>query len=52
MKGKGKVVACELNKERVKRLQETVRLSGAASILSKNFQLAYRYNLHLFLILK
>lgn len=35
MKGNGKVIACELNKERVKRLQDTVRLSGASSILPK-----------------
>ncbi|KAK1549910.1 hypothetical protein Q3G72_010116 [Acer saccharum] len=32
MKGKGKIIACELNKERVKRLEETIRLSGAANI--------------------
>ena len=34
MRGKGKVIACELNKERIKRLEETVRLSGAHSILT------------------
>lgn len=33
-KGKGKIIACELNKERVKRLEETVKLADAASILS------------------
>lgn len=33
MRGKGKVIACELNEERVKRLKETIRLSGASSIL-------------------
>lgn len=33
MKGKGKIVACELNKERVRRLEDTIKLSGAASIL-------------------
>lgn len=32
MKGKGKIVACELNKERVRRLKDTIKLSGAASI--------------------
>ncbi|XP_044464424.1 25S rRNA (cytosine-C(5))-methyltransferase NSUN5 isoform X1 [Mangifera indica] len=32
MKGNGKVIACELNKERVKRLQDTVRLSGASNV--------------------
>ncbi|KAJ0091157.1 hypothetical protein Patl1_13825 [Pistacia atlantica] len=32
MKGKGKVIACELNKERVKRLEDTVMLSGATNI--------------------
>ncbi|KAK2644950.1 hypothetical protein Ddye_020145 [Dipteronia dyeriana] len=32
MKGKGKIMACELNKEMVKRLEETIRLSGAANI--------------------
>lgn len=33
MRGKGKIIACELDKERVKRLEDTVRLSGATSIL-------------------
>lgn len=33
IRGKGKIIACELNKERVKRLKETIRLSGASSIL-------------------
>jgi predicted O-methyltransferase YrrM len=37
MKGKGKIIACELNKDRAKRLEDTVRLSGAASILSAVF---------------
>ncbi|KAF3446080.1 hypothetical protein FNV43_RR11259 [Rhamnella rubrinervis] len=32
MKGEGKVLACELNKERVKRLEDTIRLSGATNI--------------------
>ncbi|KAL5559491.1 hypothetical protein UlMin_035702 [Ulmus minor] len=32
MRGKGKVIACELNKERVNRLNDTVRLSGASNI--------------------
>ncbi|XP_010091968.2 probable 28S rRNA (cytosine-C(5))-methyltransferase [Morus notabilis] len=32
MRGKGKIVACELNKERVKRLNDTVKLSGASNI--------------------
>ncbi|KAH0990207.1 hypothetical protein GBA52_001690 [Prunus armeniaca] len=32
MRGKGKVIACELNEERVKRLKETIRLSGASNI--------------------
>ncbi|XP_022729972.1 probable 28S rRNA (cytosine-C(5))-methyltransferase isoform X2 [Durio zibethinus] len=32
MRGKGKVIACELNKERIKRLENTVRLSGAHNI--------------------
>ncbi|GMI78177.1 tRNA methyltransferase 4h [Hibiscus trionum] len=35
MRRKGKVMACELNKERIKRLADTVRLSGAPSILAK-----------------
>ena len=39
MKGKGKIIACELDNERVKRLGDTVRLSGAASILSLEFDL-------------
>jgi predicted O-methyltransferase YrrM len=33
MRGKGKIIACELNKERVNRLKETISLSGATSIL-------------------
>lgn len=33
MKGQGKIIACELNQERVKRLEQTVKLSGATSIL-------------------
>ncbi|XP_040998398.1 25S rRNA (cytosine-C(5))-methyltransferase NSUN5 [Juglans microcarpa x Juglans regia] len=32
MRGKGKIIACELNKERVKRLKETIKLSGASNI--------------------
>ena len=32
MKGQGKIIACELNEERVKRLEQTVKLSGATSI--------------------
>lgn len=35
MKGKGKIVACELNKDRVKRLEQTTKLAGATSILIK-----------------
>lgn len=34
MQGKGKIIACELHKERVQRLEETIKLAGAASILS------------------
>ncbi|KAG8375708.1 hypothetical protein BUALT_Bualt10G0128600 [Buddleja alternifolia] len=33
MKGKGKIIACELNKERVNRLIDNVKLAGATSIL-------------------
>ncbi|KAL2925651.1 hypothetical protein RDABS01_033976 [Bienertia sinuspersici] len=33
MKGKGKIVACELNRDRVKLLQNTIRAAGANSIL-------------------
>lgn len=33
LRGKGKITACELNKERVNRLKETISLSGASSIL-------------------
>ena len=33
MKGEGKIIACELNKDRVKRLEHTTKLAGAASIL-------------------
>ncbi|CAL1390032.1 unnamed protein product [Linum trigynum] len=32
MNGKGKIVACELNKDRIKRLEDTVKLSGARNI--------------------
>ncbi|CAN8252329.1 unnamed protein product [Cochlearia groenlandica] len=32
MKGQGKIIACELNEERVKRLENTVKLSGASNI--------------------
>ena len=35
MRGKGKIIACELNKERLRRLKDTIKLAGAASILSK-----------------
>ncbi|KAH0899981.1 hypothetical protein HID58_049549 [Brassica napus] len=31
MKGQGKIIACELNEERVKRLEQTIKLSGATS---------------------
>lgn len=33
MQGQGKIIACELNEERVKRLEHTIKLSGASSIL-------------------
>ncbi|GLJ31103.1 hypothetical protein SUGI_0622630 [Cryptomeria japonica] len=32
MKGRGKVFACELNDQRLKRLRETVKLSGASNV--------------------
>ncbi|KAJ4709007.1 RNA (C5-cytosine) methyltransferase [Melia azedarach] len=32
MKGTGRILACELNKERVKRLEDTIRLSSASNI--------------------
>ncbi|CAN6850123.1 unnamed protein product [Brassica oleracea] len=32
MKGQGKIIACELNEERVKRLEQTIKLSGATNI--------------------
>ncbi|KDP34057.1 hypothetical protein JCGZ_07628 [Jatropha curcas] len=32
MKGKGRIIACELNKDRIKRLEQTVGLSGATNI--------------------
>lgn len=41
MKGQGKITACELNEERVKRLEQTVKLSGATSIL---LLLSFMYN--------
>nr|XP_043625074.1 25S rRNA (cytosine-C(5))-methyltransferase NSUN5 isoform X2 [Erigeron canadensis] len=39
MKGEGKVVACELNKDRIKRLEHTKELAGAANVevLHENF---------------
>lgn len=33
MKGKGNIIACELHEERVKVLEDTIRRSGAPSIL-------------------
>lgn len=33
MKGKGRIIACELDKKRFERLKETVKLAGASSIL-------------------
>jgi len=33
MKRKGKIIACELQRERIKRLKDTIKLSGASSIL-------------------
>ncbi|OWM63352.1 hypothetical protein CDL15_Pgr022097 [Punica granatum] len=33
MRGKGKIIACELNEERLTRLNHTISLSGASSIL-------------------
>ncbi|XP_076898796.1 25S rRNA (cytosine-C(5))-methyltransferase NSUN5-like [Bidens hawaiensis] len=32
MKGEGKIVACELNKDRVKRLEQTTKLAGASNV--------------------
>ncbi|CAH2044463.1 unnamed protein product [Thlaspi arvense] len=32
MKGQGKIIACELNQERVNRLEQTIKLSGATNI--------------------
>ncbi|CAE6122036.1 unnamed protein product [Arabidopsis arenosa] len=32
MQGQGKIIACELNEERVKRLEHTIKLSGASNI--------------------
>ncbi|MFS7981406.1 putative 16S rRNA (cytosine(967)-C(5))-methyltransferase [Helianthus anomalus] len=32
MKGEGKIVACELNKDRVKRLEHTAKLAGATNV--------------------
>ncbi|XP_056176906.1 25S rRNA (cytosine-C(5))-methyltransferase NSUN5-like isoform X3 [Syzygium oleosum] len=32
MRDKGKIIACELNKQRVRRLEDTIRLSGAFNI--------------------
>ncbi|KAM7493488.1 hypothetical protein LguiB_028097 [Lonicera macranthoides] len=32
MKGEGRIIACELNKDRVKRLQDTIALAGANNV--------------------
>ena len=32
MNGKGTVLACEINEKRIKRLRQTVKISGASSI--------------------
>lgn len=32
MKRKGRIIACELRKERMNRLKDTIKLSGASSI--------------------
>ncbi|XP_020204710.1 probable 28S rRNA (cytosine-C(5))-methyltransferase isoform X1 [Cajanus cajan] len=32
MKSKGKIIACELQKERIRRLKDTIKLSGASNI--------------------
>ncbi|KAL7599869.1 hypothetical protein Lser_V15G23465 [Lactuca serriola] len=39
MKGEGKIIACELNKDRVKRLEHTTNLAGATNVevLHENF---------------
>ncbi|XP_038898177.1 28S rRNA (cytosine-C(5))-methyltransferase-like isoform X1 [Benincasa hispida] len=37
MKGKGRIIACELNENRVKRLQHTIKLSGASKVLHGDF---------------
>ena len=37
MKGKGKIVACELNKDRVNLLRNTIQVAGANSILCFQF---------------
>lgn len=47
MRGKGKIIACELNKERVLRLKETIKLSGASSILLWSFS-SFKYHSILF----
>ncbi|CAL0305759.1 unnamed protein product [Lupinus luteus] len=36
MKRKGRIIACELRKERVKRLKDTIKLSGASNIQALN----------------
>lgn len=36
MKGKGKIIACELNKERVQRLEDNVKLAGATNVKVKH----------------
>lgn len=41
MKGEGKIVACELHKDRVKRLEHTTKLAGATSILISSWMCVY-----------
>lgn len=43
LRGKGKIMACELNKDRVKRLEETVKCAGAISIHS-SFSIHLQFN--------
>lgn len=32
MRGEGKIIACELNKDRIKRLKDTIKLAGATNV--------------------
>jgi len=44
MKRKGRIIACELKKERIKRLNDTIKLSGATSIHYRVYNIKMLFN--------